>query len=418
MRAATTTAISLYTQNPDLLPSNLTADTIQSLINLCLDNSYFEFNGQFYSQDTGGTMGSPLVVELSEIRVAETEQTALSSSPDPPLNYRHFVDDGIGSFRDRQHADSYLSHINSLNPDLQYTIEHPSPDGSLPYLDLLIHPDKSTSIYRKPTHTNLYVKYNSCAPNSSKFSVIRSLTRRAYELCSPQHLDAELHTVYTTCLQNGYPPAKVTLIMDDVKTKFLNPSRSLSHSQFTQQTTSPALLVNLPYHPTLNKPLKSILLKHDVAVKNSSGTSLRNILTKTKTTPPPHLTPNAIYEVPCNDCPAFYTGQTYRPVHKRIKEHEACFRNNTAVEDLTGNIKSAPAHHALTTGHNIAWNRTTVLTSTRTRSQLDLTEHAAIQTRKPPINRVDRAPKCTHLWNPILPKIASTFHPSTAGISL
>ena len=151
---------------------------------------------------------------------------------------------------------------------------------------------------------------------------------------------------------------------------------------------------------------------------NSSGTSLRNILTKTKTNPPPHLTPNAIYETPCNNCPAFYDGQTYRPVHKRIGEHEACFRTNNATDELTGNIKSAPAHHGLTTGHTIGWNRTQLLTSTRTRSQLDLTEHAAIQIRKPAINRVDRAPKCHQLWNPLLPKIAATFKPSSAGISL
>ena len=46
---------------------------------LLLDNSYFEFNGQFYSQDTGVTMGSPLVVELAEIRVADVENTALTT---------------------------------------------------------------------------------------------------------------------------------------------------------------------------------------------------------------------------------------------------------------------------------------------------------------------------------------------------
>ena len=37
---------------------------------------------------------------------------------------------------------------------------------------------------------------------------------------------------------------------------------------------------------------------------SSSGTTLRDLLTKTKTTPPPHLTPNVIYEISCNDCTA------------------------------------------------------------------------------------------------------------------
>ena len=105
MRAATRTAFSTFQQNPSLLPSNLTAETIGSLINFCLDNSYFELNGDFYSQDTGGTMGSPLIVELAEIRTAETEQHAISTTTTPPGTYRHFVDDGIGAFANRQHAD-------------------------------------------------------------------------------------------------------------------------------------------------------------------------------------------------------------------------------------------------------------------------------------------------------------------------
>ena len=46
---------------------------------------------QFYSQDTG----SPLVVEIAEIRVADDEKTALTTYTNPPNTYRHFVDDEI-----------------------------------------------------------------------------------------------------------------------------------------------------------------------------------------------------------------------------------------------------------------------------------------------------------------------------------
>ena len=158
MRLATKTAITTFEQNPHLLPSNLTSTTLGTLITFCLDNSYLEFNGSFYSQDEGGTMGSPLIVELAEIRLAEVENMALSSSTDPPSSYSHFVDDGCGAFRDKDHAETYLSFLNSLTEDLNFTMEHPSPDGYLPFLDVLIHPDKSTSVYRKPTHTNLYTK--------------------------------------------------------------------------------------------------------------------------------------------------------------------------------------------------------------------------------------------------------------------
>ena len=166
MKKSLSTTILHFQDKPHLLPPNISASTIQSLISFCLENSYFEFNGQF-SQDTGGTMGSPLVVELAEIRVADVENTALATYKDPPNTYRHFVDDGIGDFRYKSHADGFLNYLNFLTDDLQYTIEYPSHDGSLPYMDILIHADKSTSVYRKPTHTSLYVRYNSCTPSSS-----------------------------------------------------------------------------------------------------------------------------------------------------------------------------------------------------------------------------------------------------------
>ena len=414
MRLATRTAISTFQQKPHLLPSNLTTSTIGTLITFCLDNSYLEFNGSFYSQDKGGTMGSPLIVELAEIRLAEVETLALSSSPDPPDFYSHFVDDGLGAFRDRPHAEAFLSYLNSLTEDLTFTQEHPSPDGSIPFLDVLIHPDKSTSVYRKPTHTNLYTKYTSSTTNSAKNGVIRSLTRRAYNVCSPQHLDDELQTVRHVCLQNGFPPLRITTIMDEVGRKYLNPPRQRTPNR---QTPEPSLYVSLPFHPTLSKPIKKILGQHDIKVTHSASTTLRNLLTKTKTTPPPHLTPNTIYEISCLDCPATYNGQTYRPLTDRMKEHERCYRLNNAYDELTDRIKSAPAHHSLTNGHDIAWDDIHILKSLNSRAHLDLTEHAAIQTRNPTMNRTDRAPKCSSLWNPILPKIAATFKPTHSGIT-
>ena len=104
---------------------------------------------------------------------------------------------------------------------------------------------------------------------------------------------------------------------------------------------------------------------HDVKVTSSSGTTLRDLLTKTKTTPPPHLTPNVIYEISCNDCTATYNGQTNRPLIKRIKEHESHSRLHLHKPDDLSHNQSAPAHHSRTTGHKIAWDRTTILITTR-----------------------------------------------------
>ena len=185
MHKAVDTVMDRLYLNPSILPPNLKPEGIKSLLNFSLDNAYCEFNNQFYKQITGGPMGSPLTVTLAEIRVTDIEQRAIANSTRKPKHYYHFVDDGFGYFIDRNHAEEFLEHLNSLAPDLDYTIEHPSPDGSIPFLDVLIHSDTSTSIYRKPTNTNLYTHYSSATTMSSKESVVRTLTRRAYKLCSP-----------------------------------------------------------------------------------------------------------------------------------------------------------------------------------------------------------------------------------------
>ena len=59
------------------------------------------------------------MVELAEIRVADVENTALTTYTDAPKTYIDFVDDGIGDFHDKSHAGGFLNFLNSLTDDVQ-----------------------------------------------------------------------------------------------------------------------------------------------------------------------------------------------------------------------------------------------------------------------------------------------------------
>ena len=247
-------------------------------------------------------MGSPLTVELAEIRVTELETIALNTLPQPPSLYKHFVDDGFGVFRDKAHAETYLEYVNSLSSDLVYTIEHPSQDGSIPFLDILIHKDLSTSVYRKSTHTDTYTYYSTAAPQTTKDSLIRSLTRRAYNICSPQHLDLELTHVKSVLLDNDYPLNPINLIMHRTKKSLSKPKPPRTKADNTLAN------ISVPYYPALSKPLRQISDRHNISLTFTSNRNLRNMLTKTNTQPPPHTTRNVIYQIPCKDCNATYCG--------------------------------------------------------------------------------------------------------------
>ena len=199
------------------------------------------------------------------------------------------LDDGLGHFINRDHAEEFLQHLNSLATDLEYTIEHPNPDGSIPFLDILIHPDNSTSIYRKPTNTNLGTHYSSATTMSSKESVVRTLTRRAYKLCCPQHLNTELRHLEATFLSNGYPLQKIRHLMHTTL------ERARSNCSKSQSRTTSSLVAFIPYYNSHVLSMKKSLGRYEISTSFHSSASLKSLLSHTKSTTPPSSLKNVIY---------------------------------------------------------------------------------------------------------------------------
>ena len=77
-------------------------------------------------------------------------------------------------------------HFNSIDPHIKFTINLPGTDG-LPFPDTLTKPTPNSiqsTVYRKPTHTDRYLDYNSNNPISAKPFVIHTHIYRAKQICS------------------------------------------------------------------------------------------------------------------------------------------------------------------------------------------------------------------------------------------
>ena len=78
----------------------------------------------------------------------------------------------------------FLNHITSIDKNIQFTSEEPRPDGSIQFLDILLTPGVdgsiTTSVFRKHTHTDLYMQWDSHHAISSKYSkyFVRAPTRQ------------------------------------------------------------------------------------------------------------------------------------------------------------------------------------------------------------------------------------------------
>ena len=190
--------------------TSITINQITTLLEFCLKSTSFVFQGQYYQQMQGAAMGSPLCPIVGNIFMEKFEQEALDTAPHtPPSLWKRYVDDTF-FIQEEQHQEEFLQHINSIDPNIKFTAENTRADGSMLFLDTLVTPQSDgslvTTVYRKPTHTNQYLQWDSHHAIANKYSIISSLLHRAKNLCSNQQLlDEEQSYIQRALSQCKYP---------------------------------------------------------------------------------------------------------------------------------------------------------------------------------------------------------------------
>ena len=154
---------------------------ITSLLEFCLTSTCFIFQGRYFEQQEGAAMGSPISSIVANLYMEEFETKAINSAPQPPFSGEDLWMTPLPSSSDPKKT-SFLEHLNSIDEHIQFTCEEPGQDGSIPFQDILIIPNEEgslkTTVYRKPTHTDLYLQWDSNHTVSSKYGVVGSLQHR------------------------------------------------------------------------------------------------------------------------------------------------------------------------------------------------------------------------------------------------
>ena len=99
--------------------------------------------------------------------------------------------------------DDFLQHLNNQWPSIRLNMGTEK-DKNLAFLDTAVsrEPDGrlTTSIYRKPTHTNQYLAYDSHHPQSVKRGIIKCLYERAKRLLTkPSVISEEKNICHLFC---------------------------------------------------------------------------------------------------------------------------------------------------------------------------------------------------------------------------
>ena len=90
--------------------------------------------------------------------------------------------------------------------------------GSISFLDMIITLQAdgtfTTGVYRKPTHADLYLPWDTHHNFASKYIVINTLTHRAKKICStPQLLKKELKHLEEVLMLCKYPKWAINKII-------------------------------------------------------------------------------------------------------------------------------------------------------------------------------------------------------------
>ena len=118
---------------------NLTKNSFYNLHKITMFEWFFIFNGKFYEQCDGVTMGSPLGPTLANVFMCHFENIWLENCPAhfKPIVYRRFVDDTFLLFRTKDHVEKFKNYLNKQHKNIKFTSEIKE-NGSLSFLDIII----------------------------------------------------------------------------------------------------------------------------------------------------------------------------------------------------------------------------------------------------------------------------------------
>ena len=179
------------------------------LLKLVLENCVFTFQGNFFKQLHRAAMGSPCSPVVASIYMEYFEDLALGpEAPIPIKEWKRYVD-VMFSIIPKGQRKIMLQYLNSRDPHIKFTVEQPNVEDAIPFLDTFSKPKREeieVSVYRKPTHIDRYLDFNSSHPILAKRAVVRALMDRANNVCtSPDILAKEVKHLNKLLHYNNYP---------------------------------------------------------------------------------------------------------------------------------------------------------------------------------------------------------------------
>ena len=245
----------------------------------------------------------------------------------------------------------------------------------------------STSIYRKPTHTNQYLQWDSHHSIANKYSVINSLLHRATNICSNQEqIKEEITHVEKALTTYKYPSRAI----QRVKLKNNIPKQNRNSSRTNRSSITNRTYITVPYNQGLSESFKNIGKKYGIQVHFKSGRTLKDELVAPKDKD--HITKKSgiIYRFKCDrlECDEEFIGETSRTFGERFREH----------------LKApSPIHdHSNISGHTTSLKKFSIVGREEQNLSRLIKESMFIRVNGPSLNKNIGKYHLPHMWDEVL----------------
>ncbi|KAI8493425.1 hypothetical protein Bbelb_288220 [Branchiostoma belcheri] len=220
-----------------------------------------------------------------------------------------------------QEMRQWREHLSvQIDDNIKFTQE-PSHGNMLPFLDTktIVEEDGNLrfEVYRKPTHTDQYLAFDSHHPLEHKLAVIKTLFHRADNIITSDQAKTDEHRHLRGALAKcGY--------QNWTFNKALKPSDQSKKTQKCKPLTNKNKAnITIPYVQGVSEKLRRIFQNFNIATNFKPHSTLRQRLVHPKDRPYKGTKANVIYRLKCEEpnCNNTYIGETSRPLKVRYKEH-------------------------------------------------------------------------------------------------
>lgn len=307
------------------------------LIEICLNNNDFHFNGQWFLQIYGTSMGKKFSPHYADIFMAHFENRALSKCHKPPHTYFRYLDDiFIIWTHTREDFQQFFLTFNNHNPSIKFkaTIE----SNAITFLDVTIFKGHNfytdnildTKVHFKPTDTHELLHKSSYHPKHTFAGILKSQIIRFHRICNNKtDFESACNTLFPVLHQRGYSRGFTKKVLQD--TLFhLEPD---THNN--ELTVFPCETPQCKFHQYLT-PRKQIEYNNTtIKITDEMDCSSKNV----------------IYSIQCTLCRKIYIGQTSNTLRDRFNAHKHTIKNNIN-KTLANHINSCirifkHSHHSL-----------------------------------------------------------------------